>query len=112
MLEMLCLVAKVVFPDAQHIVGYATDPGPAAGRTEDAIYMDVRQWSREQQEEAIGYQRQFGFLTELQKHGKTYPEYPASAPCDGRAPRSFHDRPTTSFRNSPCPCGSGRKFKK
>jgi hypothetical protein len=112
MLEMLCMVAKVVFPDAQHVVGYATEPGPAAGRTEDAIYMDVRQWSPEQQEDAVGYQRRYGFLTNVQKHGKTYHEYPEAAPRDERAACLAPDRPATSLRNSPCPCGSGRKFKK
>ena len=112
LLEMLCMVTKAVFSEAEHIVGYATEPGPTAGCTEDAIYMDVRCWSHEQQEEAMGYQRQLGLLTQLEKHGTTYHEYPTVAPRRKNAGRPIKARPGTSPRNAPCPCGSGKKFKK
>jgi hypothetical protein len=112
MLEMLCMVAKVAFPDTQHVVGYATEPGPVAGSSEDAIYMDVRNWTTDQQAKALGFQRQFGFLTELQRFGKTYHEYPACSGPDDASVRSDPIHRPRSMRNSLCPCGSGVKFKK
>ena len=46
MLEACRMVFKLKRPDATDIIGIATEPGfDAGGRSEDAIYMDTRNWN-------------------------------------------------------------------
>jgi hypothetical protein len=48
-----CLrVVKLKWPDALDIVGFATESGRDAHGSEDAAYLDVREWSDEAQEDA------------------------------------------------------------
>ena len=104
LLEMLCLVTKLRFPDAQFIVGYATEPGQSAGTSDDALCIDVRDWTKEQEAEAAEIQRELGLLTQVNASSKRYHEYPATMGRTGsNQPRSM--------RNSPCPCHSGKKYK-
>jgi hypothetical protein len=112
LLEVMCMVTKLQFPDALDIIGYATEPGPTAGSTEDALYFNARDWDDELQAEAQGYRDKLGLLTKFDSFSETVREYPTesirqSQPLD-RGPKR-HPR---SMRNSPCPCGSGKKYKK
>lgn len=46
LLEACCSVVKLKFPDVQHIIGIATEPGfDNGGRSEDAVYLDVTDWA-------------------------------------------------------------------
>jgi hypothetical protein len=103
-LQMACMVTKLRFPDAQFIVGYATEPGPVAGRTEDALWMDARDWTDELQAEAKEYQEKLGLLTKVQASYFSMNEYPVP-------PGKRKGGPPRSMRNSLCPCGSGKKYK-
>jgi len=47
LLEACCSSVKLKFPDAQHIIGIATEPGLNSRRSEDAIYFDATNWSEE-----------------------------------------------------------------
>ena len=48
MLEACCMITKLVFPDAEDIVGIATETGASlAARSEDALYLDARRWTTE-----------------------------------------------------------------
>ncbi|AFZ15600.1 hypothetical protein Cri9333_4834 (plasmid) [Crinalium epipsammum PCC 9333] len=48
LLEACCSTVKLKFPDAQHIVGIATEPGfDNGGRSEDAMYIDATDLSEE-----------------------------------------------------------------
>jgi len=105
LLEMLCMATKLKFPDAEYIVGYATAPGAAAGSSEDAICLDVRVWTDELRAQAEECRDKLGLLTNTKAFSKKIHEYPvAHGRRDGKPPRSM--------RNSPCPCGSGKKYKR
>ena len=49
-LEICCLKTKLKFPDAQHIVGIATEPhleNEDIGHSQDAMYCDATNWTKE-----------------------------------------------------------------
>jgi hypothetical protein len=108
LLEALCMVVKVIYPDAQDIVGFASESGRTQTGSEDAIYLDARNWSQEHQVEAESLQRDLGLLTKLTgPYCCTEQEYPVAR---RRTPASH--RTARSVRNSRCPCGSGAKYKR
>ena len=104
-LEFCMRVAKLKFPNAVDIVGIATESGiDREARTEDAIYLDAREWNEEAQEEARRLQSDFDILTAAKQFGRTVDEYPVLRQTSVMA---IPKNP----RNKPCPCGSGRKYK-
>lgn len=111
-LEACCLIAKLMYPEALDIMGIATEANPdfTAGRSEDAIYFDARNWTEEMQEEARSIQRDTGLLTNVTQHSSTIREYPY------QPERARHASSASQMkgrdRNKPCTCGSGKKFKK
>lgn len=78
LLEAHCRVTKLVYPDVEDIVGLATEAGmdPAASRSEDAIYLDAREWDDALNADAADLQRQLGILTHQTQHRGTEKEYP------------------------------------
>jgi len=99
-LEGCCVVAKLQNPQAKDIVGIATEPGIGNGRSEDSLYLDAREWTPEMEEKAREYQEKLGILQNPRRIKLEAYEYP-TATANIKNPR-----------NKPCPCGSGRKFKK
>jgi hypothetical protein len=81
-LEACCLVTKLMWPGAKDIVGYATESSQGkAGRSEDALYMDVREWTPEMEAEAKRLQREYRILTNanfFEFHETEYPVDEAS----------------------------------
>ena len=53
MLEACCIITKRVYPDAEDIVGVATETWGTDGRSEDFLYLDARGWS-EQDHKKLG----------------------------------------------------------
>ena len=107
-LGALCWVTKLMYPEAREIAGIATEPGLShKPRSEDALYLDASVWSEQNNAMARALQAKHGFLTKLSEHKYHASEYP---PVE-RPPTSPKREPT-SLRNSLCPCGSGRKFKR
>jgi hypothetical protein len=108
LLEAYCIVTKLIYPDAQDIVGIATEADSifSESRSEDAIYLDARDWTDEYQAEATRLQQECDILTNITGPFKSVEqEYPIvqvkpMAPMKGRE------------RNLPCPCRSGKKYKK
>lgn len=97
---------KALYPQALDIVGIATENDlEAEHRSEDALYLDARDWTEEQLADARRYQQETGFLTKLTKFVGKELEYPVE-PKSSAAPMKGRDR------NKPCFCGSGKKFKK
>ena len=113
LLEWYCMVLKTIYPDAEDIVGIATEDRSTASRSEDVVYLDARQWSEELQSEALKLQEEFGILREYKK---TFDERVQEYPEIQTQPEDDLHRTACSMkgrdRNSPCPCGSGKKFKK
>ena len=105
-LRTLCCITKVEYPEAQDIVGFATETGLNTwNRSEDLIWMDVRQWSDEEQVHWKSVQKKTGFLTNSRMMESWVSEFPV--------PQARHvPAPKGRERNDPCPCGSGRKYKK
>jgi hypothetical protein len=106
LLEALCLVTKVVFPDALDVIGLATEPGiDTSVRSEDSLYLDARVWSEEMEAHARKLQADLGLLTNYTTFKDKVREFPSPLHEETIAPGP-------NPRNKPCPCGSGRKYKK
>jgi hypothetical protein len=109
-----CMVLKLQFPEAEDIVGIATESGAMSQlRSQDAAYLDARQWGIEEQTEAEQIQEDLGLLKELNRVSFVEHEYP---PCDTASqPMSSQAQSRRSRgrdRNTSCPCGSGKKYKR
>lgn len=103
-LQASCLAAKRMRPEIEHIVGIATESGkPPNGRSEDAVYIDMTEWTEELEQEAARIQEEEGIFTSPIPRQVTFKEYPEVV-----SPEEFRKNP----RNKPCPCGSGKKYKK
>ncbi|MCB9421429.1 MAG: SEC-C domain-containing protein [Ardenticatenaceae bacterium] len=107
-LEACCMVTKLKFPHANDIVGIATETGLNEHRSEDAIYLDASIWGPAQQAEAQSLQNDLGLLTETKMFHDTIYEYPDLSHRKSNQRRNTKKIP----RNSLCPCGSGKKYKK
>ena len=106
-LEACCRVVKMKFPEALDIVGIATESGVAnPGRSEDAVYLDTRHWTEANDEKARELQKELGILVNPTQTSGTEPEYP-----DVNHNQSIAEL-SKNPRNKPCPCGSGKKYKK
>ena len=109
MLEALCMIVRLKFPDAKDIVGLATETGISESRSEDALYFDGRNWGLNEAAEAERLQRETKLLTNTTEYRDVVKEYPDPwLASDGRVPFSVSPNP----RNKPYPCGSGKKYKK
>lgn len=99
-----CKILKLRFPNAQDIVGIATESGRSnANRSEDAIYLDAREWTKEAENEAHELQSRLRIFVELREWRSVEHEYP-TAVQDIELPENP--------RNKPCPCGSKKKYKR
>lgn len=107
-LDALMRVVRLVYPDAVDIVGIATETGLfTEPRTEDAGYLDTRDWCAAMEADAIECQQRLGLLVNTVARRSTVHEFPvASLSGELLVP------PPPNPRNKPCPCGSGRKYKR
>ena len=108
LLEAYCMVLKTMYPEAEDIVGIATEDRTAVSRSEDAIYLDASHWDDDLQSEALSLREEFDIMREVKRTDFRVQEYPDVPTRPSAAPRAMKGRD----RNLPCPCGSGRKFKK
>jgi SEC-C motif len=106
-LEACCKVVKLQNPDALDIVGIATETGLASEhRSEDVVYLDARTWNDELTREAREVQKNLKILVNARELHFAESEYPEVSKT--RDPIKIPKNP----RNKPCPCGSGKKYKK
>lgn len=107
-LHSLILAVKLKFPDAEHIVGIATESGlDAYLRTEDFGYIDARDWCDHLEKQAIARQQELALLEKANIRRRTVQEFP-SVTLGG----DLLFPPGKNPRNKPCPCGSNLKFKR
>ena len=112
MIWALCMVAKLRCPDAQDIVGLATEPGLSnSRRSEDIVHLDARDWTAEREAEARDLQQKFGLFTNVREYKRLEGEYPKPLIPNKLFTLRLKAHPR-SRRNSLCPCGSGKKYKK
>jgi hypothetical protein len=104
LLRHYCQVVKLQFPEAQHIVGMATESGQRDHRSEDFAHLDATHWTEELNEEARRSKRDFGILANTKTFSARENEYPAA--------RQGGTQPAYISRNSLCMCGSRKRYKR
>ncbi|MGA2650882.1 MAG: SEC-C domain-containing protein [Terracidiphilus sp.] len=103
-----CHVLKVEFPDAEHVIGIATETGQdPERRSEDAVYVDLTKWTQEDERAARKDQLELDLLTHTTQFAGVENEFPdpnyVLRPLTG---------PKSTSRNAKCPCGSGIRYRK
>ena len=112
LLTAYCYAAKLKRPDAEYIVGLAREPGDIVPHSEDLICVDVRELTQEDREEAESLKRDLGLLQHTKLFRRTEKGYPDAAEAQRGSSGELGLRLKGRDRNSPCPCGSGRKYKR
>ncbi|MCL2645896.1 MAG: SEC-C metal-binding domain-containing protein [Phycisphaerales bacterium] len=107
-LERCCEAVKARFPDASEIVGLATESGINSSVSEDLMYLDASSFSADDIADAIKTANKLGLFVNLTQSRVTEYEYPRP----GKLPPTLLGPLKRIPRNNPCPCGSGRKYKK
>jgi SEC-C motif len=104
LLQEYLMVVKLDFPDAEHIVGIATETlGRDDYRSEDLLYLDATHWNSQLEESARKSKIELGIFTDVKTFAGREQEYPTD---DRKKVR------TIVSRNSPCICGSGKRYKR
>lgn len=129
LLSAYCMVVKLKCPEALDIIGIATETGDDESRSEDAIYLDARDWPAEAEAEARRLQDELGLLRDTAMFASTENEYPdgrvtlrpISDQRQSRQPRGLNvkrsKKPSLVHKNkigrgAPCPCQSGKTFRR
>ena len=108
MLESACGAAKNKFKHLKKVVGIAIDaPKYTKTNSEDFILMNCDHWSDDLREHYENENEIYGFFKSdsLRIQKKTVKEFPTVAKSKKLARVKIG-------RNAPCPCGSGKKYKK
>lgn len=111
LLEAYCKVAKLRYPAVVDVVGIAADLDDD-NRSEDALYLDCHDWTAEQEADARSLQRDLGLFQEYTLTRTTEHEFPIRRKTGWESHISHVPRMKGRNRNEPCPCGSGRKYKR
>lgn len=114
LLANYCAITKLDFPEAERIMGIATESGRGAAGSEDVLLYDASNWTVEDVKKAKQTREEMvsmELLGERNRHEsveKEYPDIPTSV--RQRQPRVSSMKGRN--RNEPCPCRSGKKWKK
>ncbi|RYZ84118.1 MAG: hypothetical protein EOP06_18695 [Proteobacteria bacterium] len=104
LLEGLAHAIKHVYPRAEDILCLAIDSSPD-GQSEDALYLDAREWSPEQAEIGRSMHEDAGLLANTRVDKKDRWEFPVYEE------QTLGNSVRKQGRNDRCQCGSGKKFK-
>ncbi len=99
------------YPDAAEVVGIATEgggPDDEIDRTFDLILVERERISPEDMRETLDRCRAYGWFKNLTEHRGKEHEYPDAYPHE-EIPKNQVPK---VGRNEPCPCGSGKKYKR
>jgi hypothetical protein len=104
LLRGYCGVTKLRFPKATDIIGIASEAGFPLQPSADFTYLDASHWSMADEASARKIQNRFGLLRKVTADYTRVYEYPLD----------HVDKPSSTKlpRNSPCPCGSGERYKR
>lgn len=107
LLEVACGAAKNKFPHLRKVVGIAIDAPRYAGNcnSEDFLLLDCADWTEADHKryEELNLDLRFFQTKQLKVRREELTEFPA---------RTERRRMRKPGRNQPCPCGSGKKFKR
>jgi len=99
-----CMMTKVKHPHVQFVVGLASEPVASHLHSSYLLCIDVRQWAPKDEALARQLQAQYGVLIKEERRSRSREtDYPTRKPST---------LPAALRRNGPCPCGSGKKYKK
>lgn len=111
LLEIACGAAKNKFSNLIKVIGVGIDAPKFAGGTnaEDFILMPCESWTEEMRAHYEAENEPWNFFgtPKLQQFNDRVTQF-VPPPSVARAP----ERASKVGRNDPCPCGSGKKFKK
>ena len=110
MLEIACGAAKNKFPLLKKVIGIAIDaPKFTQMNSEDFVLMDCSDWPDDRREHYEKKNEMLGFFKsgKATLREKKVTEFPIIEENNSKLSRH-----TKIGRNSPCPCGSGKKYKK
>ena len=114
MLAIACGAAKDKFPHLNRVIGIAIDaPKYAKGNSEDVVLLDCSEWTdadREHYEEANEPWQFFKRGRVRKTRVRDFPDVDRERGLPEAARGKGGKRKIG--RNEPCPCGSGRKYKK
>ena len=115
-LRAYMLVARLLRPGTEAFVGIATEPASAGdNRSEDAMLLLSSEWTAEMQEMATLLHEKAGLLKRVTEWETRVVEYPDPVPRRD-TPTAVVARPSVRapgrLRNAPCPCQSGKKYKR
>lgn len=114
LLANYCAITKLDCPEAERIIGIATESGRGPAGSEDFLLYDAANWTEQEHEQALETRAEMielGLLGErkrLEGVEKEFPDVPLRS--QPQSPMRFSMKGRN--RNEPCPCGSGRKVKK
>jgi hypothetical protein len=106
-LQIACGAAKNYYPHLQTVIGIATPPPKLENKIgEDFLWLDCTEWSEETRAEYEELNESWNFFatgTPIEEKFYEFVHSPA---------RAAQEEMVNVGRNEPCPCGSGKKFKK
>ncbi|MBH1987359.1 MAG: SEC-C domain-containing protein [Burkholderiales bacterium] len=106
LLHAYALVAQHKFPNLKWIALIGTEPQTDQGRSEDLLAIEVRPLSEEESNLAKRVSSEDGILNDVTNIHRSDIMAPGLRPSNLRRVR------TKVGRNSPCTCGSGKKWKR
>lgn len=110
-LGLRCLVVRRDHPETEVVVGIATEiPGNVKGHSLDLVFMKIDKLTDEQERQALVAKNELGYFKSPVLSSRHEDERPHTVrPLRIEPFKGPRRRPS---RNAPCPCGSGRKFKR
>jgi uncharacterized protein YchJ len=106
LLELACGAARNKFDHLKTVVGIAIDaPKYADTNSEDFILLDCSNWTEEDRDHYEKANEEIGFFKTGIVEKRTVSEFPVV-----KDPKTSGNKKVG--RNAPCPCGSGKKYKK
>ncbi len=112
-LRQYCFLVAYKRRAFRRVLGIATESGDEPYRTFDILTFEASQWTPEADAIAREIQSELGVSGEATVH--TLASDPPAPPAPRRnqpVREELHRREGKVGRNDPCPCGSGKKFKK
>lgn len=95
--------------ECKRVIGLATEAGLGNVRSYDAVYLEPDEWTTEMETEARRIQDERKMFTRVTQSEYNDVEYPEVTYMDTDISPPIEER---IGRNDPCPCGSGKKYKK
>ncbi len=110
-----CFVARDKYRKNIKVIGIATEIGNDIVHSYDFVYLNMPIWSKENQIEAKRISKEFNILVQPKETPVHFEEYPelyqeSNVIQSGKIP--FKRKFKKTGRNDPCPCKSGKKYKK